>query len=75
MRDVGMMACLFMATAGMVLGGFFMMSGRMFMVLSRFSVVFCTLFTHRGVLGLIFKQNLHTELTATTAGCQTLEAV
>ena len=74
MRDVGMMACLFMATAGMVLGGFFMMAGRVFMVLSRFCVVFCTLLTHRGV-GLILKQTLHPELTATTAGCQTLEAV
>ena len=39
MRDVGMMACLFMATAGMVLGGFFIMAGRMFMVLNRFCVV------------------------------------
>ena len=46
MRDVGMMSGLFMATAGMVLGGFSMMAGRMFMVLSRFCVVFCTLYTH-----------------------------
>jgi hypothetical protein len=75
MRDVGMMACLFMATAGMVLGGFSMMAGRMFMVLSRFCVVFCTLYTHRRGVGLIFKQTLHTELTATTAGCQTIEGV
>jgi hypothetical protein len=49
MRDVGMMASLFMATAGVMLGGFFMMAGRMFMVLSGFAVVFCTLLAHRGV--------------------------
>ena len=49
MCDVGVMASLFMATAGVVLGGFFMMASRMFMVLSGFCVVFCTLLAHRGV--------------------------
>ena len=49
MCDLGMMACLFMATAGVVLGRFFMMAGGMFMVLSRFGVVFCALFAHRGL--------------------------
>jgi hypothetical protein len=48
MRGLGMMTCLFMATAGIVLGRFFMMASRMFMVLSRFCVVFCALFAHRG---------------------------
>jgi hypothetical protein len=33
----------------MVLGGFFVMAGRMFIVLSRFCVVFCALFAHRGL--------------------------
>ena len=48
MCHVGMMARLFMATAGVVLGRFFMMAGRMFMVLSRFCMVFCALLAHRG---------------------------
>ena len=46
MCDVGMMARFFMATAGLVLGSFFMMAGRMFMVLSSFCVVVCTLLAH-----------------------------
>ena len=49
MCDVGMMASLFMATAGVVLSGFFMMASRMFMVLSGSGVVFCALLAHRGV--------------------------
>jgi hypothetical protein len=48
MCDVGMMARLFMATARVVLGRFFMMAGRMFMMFGRFCVVFCTLLAHRG---------------------------
>jgi hypothetical protein len=35
MRDVGMMPVLFMAPAGVVRGRFFVMAGRMFMVLCR----------------------------------------
>ena len=49
MRGLGMMACLFMATAGVVLCRFFMMACGKFMVLSRFCVVFCALFAHRGL--------------------------
>jgi hypothetical protein len=47
MRDVGMMSGLFVATAGMVLGGFFVMAGCMFMVLRRFCMMFCALLAHR----------------------------
>lgn len=47
-RDMGMMACLFMATAAIVLGRFSVMSGGMFMVLRRFCMMFCTFFAHRG---------------------------
>jgi hypothetical protein len=41
---VGMMPGLFMAPAGIVLGRFFVMAGRMFMVLRRFCMMFCALF-------------------------------
>ena len=47
--DVGMMPGLFMAPAGIVLGRFFVMAGRMFMVLRRFCMMFCALLAH-GVL-------------------------
>ena len=50
MRDVGMMPRLFMAPAGVVLGRFFVMAGRMFMVLRRFCMMFCALLAHRGFL-------------------------
>ena len=45
--DVGMMPGLFMAPAGIVLGRFFVMAGRMFMVLRRFCMMFCALLAHR----------------------------
>ena len=51
MRDVGMMPSLFMAPAGMVLGGFFVMAGRMFMVFRRFCMMFCALLAHRAFEG------------------------
>jgi hypothetical protein len=47
MRDVGMMPGLFMAPAGVVLGRFFVMAGRMFMVLRRLCMMFCALLAHR----------------------------
>jgi hypothetical protein len=47
MRDVGMMPGLFIAPAGVVLGRFFVMAGRMFMVLRRFCMMFCALLAHR----------------------------
>jgi hypothetical protein len=47
MRDVGVMPGLFMAPAGVVLGRFFVMAGRMFTVLRRFCMMFCTLLTHK----------------------------
>jgi hypothetical protein len=43
MCDMGMMPRLFMAPAGLVLSRFFMMAGRMFMVLRRFCMMFCAL--------------------------------
>ena len=49
--DVGMMPGLFMAPAGIVLGRFFVMAGRMFMVLRRFCMMFCALLAHRGFEG------------------------
>jgi hypothetical protein len=51
MRDVGMMPGLFMAPAGVVLGRFFMMAGRMFMVLRRFCMMFCALLAHMAFEG------------------------
>ena len=39
----GMMPGLFMTPAGIVLGRFFVMAGRMFMVLRRFCMMFCAL--------------------------------
>ena len=49
MGDVGMMSGFFVATAGVVLCRFFVMAGRMFMVLRRFCMMFCALVGH-GVL-------------------------
>jgi hypothetical protein len=49
MREMGMMAGLLMAPASVVLGRFFVMAGRMFMVLRRFCMMFCALLAHRGV--------------------------
>jgi len=40
MRNVGMMPSLLMAAAGMVFGRFFVIAGRMFMVLRRFCMMF-----------------------------------
>ena len=51
MRDVGMMSGLFMAPAGVVLGSFFVMAGRMFMVLRSFCMMFCALLAHRAFEG------------------------
>jgi hypothetical protein len=48
MGDVGMMPGLFMASASVVLSRFFVMTGRMFMVLGRLRVMFCALLAHRG---------------------------
>jgi hypothetical protein len=58
----------------LVLGSFFMMAGRMFMVLSSFCVVVCTLLAHRGLRsGVDLEQDSTHGANATTAGCQTLE--
>jgi hypothetical protein len=43
MGNVGMMPCLFMATAYVVLGCFFVMAGCMFMMLRRFGMMFCAI--------------------------------
>jgi hypothetical protein len=48
MRDVGMMPGLFMAPAGVVLGRFFVMAGRMLMVFRRFCMMLCALLAHWG---------------------------
>jgi hypothetical protein len=48
MRDVSMMPCLFMAPAHLVLGRFFVMASRMFVVLCRFGMMFCALLAHSG---------------------------
>jgi hypothetical protein len=56
MCDMGMMPGFFMAPAGVVLGRFFVMAGRMFMVLRRFCMMFCTFLTHmEGVYDLRFE--------------------
>ena len=47
-RDVGMMRRFFMAPALMVLRRFFVVSGRMFMMLRRFCMMFGTFLAHRG---------------------------
>jgi hypothetical protein len=47
MRDVGMMAGFFMVPACVMLGRFFVMSGRVFIMLRSFSMMFCAFFTHR----------------------------
>ena len=46
-RDVGMMASFFMVPACVMLGRFFVMSGRVFIMLRSFSMMFCAFFTHR----------------------------
>jgi hypothetical protein len=46
MRNVGMMPGLFMAPADVVLGRFFVMAGRMFMVLRRLVMMFCAFLAH-----------------------------
>jgi hypothetical protein len=51
MRDVGMMPGFFMAPTGVVLGRFFVMAGRMFMVLRRFCMMFCALLAHMAFVG------------------------
>jgi hypothetical protein len=51
MCDVGMMPGLFMASAGIMLSRFFVMAGRMFMVLRRFCMMFSALLAHRGFEG------------------------
>jgi hypothetical protein len=45
--SVGMMRCLFVAAALIVLGCFVVMAGRMFMMLRRLGMMFCALFTHK----------------------------
>jgi hypothetical protein len=47
MGDVGMMPGLLMVSASVVLSRFFVMTGRMFMVLGRFRVMFRALLAHR----------------------------
>jgi len=51
-RDVGVMCALLMATGSIMLGRLPVMSGRMFMMLCCFRVMFCALFAHRGCRGL-----------------------
>ena len=47
MGNVGMMSCLFMATADVMLGRFFVVAGCMFMMLRRFRMMFCACLAHR----------------------------
>jgi hypothetical protein len=49
--DVGVMCALLMATASIMLGRLPVMSGRMFMMLCCFRMMFCALFAHRGRRG------------------------
>jgi hypothetical protein len=51
-RDVGVMCPLLMATGSIMLCRLSVMSGRMFMVLCCFRVMFCALLAHRVVEGL-----------------------
>jgi hypothetical protein len=44
--NVGMMPGLFMVPTGIVLGRFFVMAGRMFMVLRRLGMMFCAFLAH-----------------------------
>ena len=50
-RDVGMMRRFFVASALMVLGRFFVVSGGMFMMLRRFQMMFCTFLAHKEEIG------------------------
>jgi hypothetical protein len=50
--NVGMVSRGFLVTACFVLSRFFVMAGRMFMMLRRFCVMLCALFTHKEVLSL-----------------------
>jgi len=63
-RHVGMMPSLFMAPAGMVLGRFFVMTGRMFMVFRRFCMMFCASLAHRGFVGLRSKTGKQVRIQA-----------
>jgi hypothetical protein len=45
--DVGMMSRRLLVIACLVLGRFLVMARRMFMMLRRFGVMFCTLLTHK----------------------------
>jgi hypothetical protein len=49
MRDVGVMAGLFRVAACVMFGRFFMMPGRVFMMLSSFDMMFCAFFTHKEI--------------------------
>jgi hypothetical protein len=49
--DVGMMRRFFMAPALMVLRRFFVVSGRIFMMLRRFQMMFCTFLAHKVGIG------------------------
>jgi hypothetical protein len=49
--NVGMMCRLFVAAGGIMLGSLLVMSGRMFVMLCCFSVVFCALLAHRAYRG------------------------
>ena len=53
-RDVRMMRRFFVAPALMVLRRFFVVSGRMFMVLGRFQMMFYTFFAHKEGIGGFF---------------------
>jgi hypothetical protein len=52
MRHMGMMCRLLMVTSAVMLGRFPVMSGRMFVMLCRFRMMFRALFAHRGFLGV-----------------------
>ena len=47
MRGVGMMTGLFIVPACVMLGRFFVVSGRVLIMLRSFSMMFCAFFTHR----------------------------
>jgi hypothetical protein len=53
-RDPGMMRRFFVASALMVLGRFFVVSGGMFMMLRRFQMMFCTFLAHKEEIGEFF---------------------
>jgi len=53
-RDVGMMRRFFVASALMVLGRFFVVSGGMFVMLRRLQMMFRTFLAHKEGIGSFF---------------------